>query len=184
MTDRIDSGLRDAIQAALDDGFSGDALKSARKQIENLVYELQSDLEFNIKDNAAANLSAWVVQMAENAVEQLLAGNEDRMRRYLSCEKRGEDGEYIGWTGRSDYKGWGRQRSDAEWHPVINGRIHEQGALELRKKIVDAHRDLLVNERIRDLEDQVKSLVSQVNAKEREIDGYRDRIRQHSYEGE
>lgn len=42
---------------------------------------------------------------------------------------------------------------------AMNGEIRPN----LRKQIVDAHRDLLVNERILDLEDQVKSLVEQVN---------------------
>jgi hypothetical protein len=91
--------------------------------------------------------------MASRAVEQIMEGNEDQMRRYLSCEKRDIDGRYYVSTGRSDSAG----------HPVIHGKLFEQGAVALRKKIVDAHRDLLVSERILDLEDQVKSLVAQVN---------------------
>jgi hypothetical protein len=95
--------------------------------------------------------------MAQRTVEEMLAGNEEQMRRYLKCES-------GRWNGRSDGdQGWGRQREAHEWHSVIHGRLFEQGAVALRKQIVDAHRDLLVNERILDLEDQVRSLVAQVN---------------------
>lgn len=72
------------------------------------------------------------------------AGDEDTMRTRLSCIE-------GNWTGR-----------DRE-HPVIHGRLFEQGAIALRKQIVDAFPDLLKNERILDLEDQIKSLTSQVN---------------------
>ena len=50
-------------------------------------------------------------------------------------------------------------------------------AVALRKKIVDAHRDLLVTERILDLEDQVKSLVEQVNKANAEKESLYERLR-------
>lgn len=177
MTQKIDEELVEQLRASLDAGFSDDALKGVNKKVEEIVDNLQSDLEYSIKDNAALNLSYWVEYMAEQAVEQLLLGNEDQMRRYLSCEKRDESGEYIGWTGRSDYEGWGRKREDREWHPVIHGKLHEQGAVALRKQIVEAHRELLVNERILDLEDRVKSLVAQVNEATRQKEAMWERLR-------
>jgi hypothetical protein len=95
--------------------------------------------------------------MAKRTVEMLLAGNEDQMRRYLHCE-RGH------WNGRSDGdSGWGRKREIYEWHSVIHGQLFEQGGVAVRKAIVEAHAELLKNERILDLEDQVRSLVEQVN---------------------
>lgn len=71
----------------------------------------------------------------------------------------------------------GLRREDDEWHSVIHGQLFEQGAVRLRKEIVDAHRDLLVNERILDLEDQVRSLVVQVNKANAEKDAMWERVR-------
>lgn len=177
MTDKIDQGLcdqlRDAIQAGLSDEGN---VKALNKAIEDISYRIQSDLEYAIKDNMAYDLSGWVVGMAENAVEQILNGNEDQMRRYLSCEKRSETGEYIGWNGRLDGFSMG-DRDIARQHPVIHGRLFEQGCVRLRKEIVDAHRDLLVSERILDLEEQVKSLVAQVNKANDEKEQMWQRVR-------
>lgn len=163
MSDKIDQELKDALQKSLEAGISDDAIKAVKKATDNILYDIESDLQYRMKDELAPHLARYVVDMAEKSVEQLLEGNEDQMRRYLSCEKRDEDGTYISWTGRSDGKYGGRQWDAYEWHPIIHGKLFEQGAVALRRKIVDANRDLLVNERIRDLEDQVKSLVEQVN---------------------
>ena len=159
---KIDQELCDKLQAVLDGGISDDAMAAIKKQTDHILYDIQGDLEYRLKDELTPNLVAWVADMAQKAVEQLLDGNEDQMRRYLSCEKRKDDGSWYGWTGRST--GYtGPNRAIHEQHPVIHGNLFEQGCVALRKRIVDAHRALLVNERILDLEDQVKSLVEQVN---------------------
>lgn len=160
MTDKIDKEMRDQLAAVLEGGVSDDAMKACRKKLEDITCYIEDDLMYRIKDDLAHNLACYTADMAQRAVEMLLEGNEDQMRRYLSCEKRGEDGEYIGWNGRQDGftmgdKDMGRQ------HPVIHGKLFEQGCIALRKQIVDAHRDVLVSERILDLEEQVKSLVAQ-----------------------
>jgi hypothetical protein len=173
----IDQELQDNLRAVLDGGISEDAMKAVKKATDNILYDIQGDLEYRLKDELAPLLVDWVADMARRAVEMMLEGNEDQMRRYLGCEKRGPDGQYIGWTGRSDSEVYGRKREAHEWHPVIHGRLFEQGAVALRKKIVDAHRDVLANERIIDLEDQVKSLVAQINRKEAELERMADRLR-------
>ena len=103
--------------------------------------------------------------MAGRAVEALLAGNESEMIRWLSCDTRG-------YTGRSD--GYG-ERSIERQHPVIHGKLFEPGCVLLRKQIAQAHRDLITSERIKDLEDQVASLVAQNNALEKDLESWRDR---------
>lgn len=163
MTDKIDQELRDKLCAVLAGGVSDEGMKALKKQTDHILADIQSDIEWRLKDELAPALCGWTIEMAERAIEQILKGNEDQMRRYLSCEKSAEDGEYIGWTGRSDGKYWGRQREQGEWHSVIHGTLFEQGAVELRHKIAEAHKDLIQNERIRDLEDQVASLIAQVN---------------------
>lgn len=160
----MNTTLRDDLMECLASEFNRDETrKIIDKRVEEITVSVSDGLESAIKDSLAVNLSWWVHQMAKYAIDAILKGNEGEMRRYLSCEKREKDGSYAGWTGRSDYDYWGRKREDHEWHPVIHGKLHEQGAVALRKLIVDAHPDLLKNERILDLEDQVKSLVAQVN---------------------
>lgn len=178
MTDKIDTELRDQLAAVLSAGVDDETMKGVKKALDDIAYNIEDALMYSLKDNLAHNLSCWVADMAQRAVERMLEGDEIQMRRYLSCEKRGEDGEYIGWTGRSDGKYFGRQREAHEWHSVIHGRLFEQGAVELRRKIVDAHRDLLVSERIKDLEDQVASLVEQVNRANAEKERMWQRVRE------
>lgn len=168
--DKIDETLRENLSKAIEAGLDEKTLAGFNKQIKDLSAEFEESLMWSLKDNLAYNLSAWTVDMAERAVEQLLLGNEDQMRRYLSCDKRGPDGNYIGWTGRSD--GYGNPS-----HSVIHGRLFEQGALALRKQVAQAHEALLRDERIRDLEDQVKSLVEQVNKANAEKEGILQRAR-------
>ncbi len=177
MRDKIDQDMRDKLTDILSAGVSEDAMKHVKKACDSIIDDIEGDLMFRMKDDLAPNLAAWCADMAQRAVEQILEGNEDQMRRYLSCEKRRDDGQYIGWTGRSDYEGWGRKREDHEQHPVIHGELFEQGALALRAKVVNAHRELLVNERVLDLEDQVKSLVAQVNKANREKEEMWQRVR-------
>lgn len=177
MTDKIDGTMREGLEALLQEAISDDTMKRVKKNVDAIVDDLESDLMYRCQDQLAYHLSHWVADMAQRAVEQVLEGNEDQMRRYLSCEKRGADGEYIGWTGRSDSTQFGRKRDDHEWHQVIHGRLFEQGALALRKKMVESHRDLLVNERILDLEDQVKALVAQNNKLEAEKERLWQRVR-------
>jgi hypothetical protein len=178
MTDKIDQTLADDLRRTIDAALSdAETDKAIKKRLDDVAYEFQWRVEGAIKDDLAGNLAGWVEEMAGRAVEQILEGNEDQLRRYLSCEKRADTGEYNGWTGRSDADYWGRKREDHEWHSVIHGRLFEQGAVALRKQIVDAHRDVLVNERILDLEDQVKSLVAQVNKANTEKEAMWERVR-------
>lgn len=178
MTDKIDQDMQDRLAAILADGISDDSMKSINKHVERIRDDIEGDVMYRLKDELAPSLAAFAADMAQRAVEMILEGNEDQMRRYLSCEKLGEDGKYIGWTGRSDSpSGWGRPRDIEEQHPVIHGQLFEQGCVALRKKIVEAHRDLLTTERIIDLEDQVKSLVAQLNKANAEKDAMWERLR-------
>lgn len=177
MTDKIDPALTKALEQSITEGLSDEAMEGFKKRISDLSAEFEDSLMWSLKDNLAYNLASWVADMAQRAVEQMLAGNDDQMRRYLSCDKRGDDGQYIGWTGRSDGQTFSRQREDHEQHPVIHGRLFEQGAVELRKKVAQAHEGLIRDERILDLEDQVKSLTAQVNKANAEKEAMWERLR-------
>jgi hypothetical protein len=157
---------RQALYAALDAALTDDALKPLQKKARDLAESIVEDIEYSLRDNLASNLAWHVQEMAGRAVEALLDGNESEMIRWLQCDKRG-------WNGRSD--GVHGDREIERQHPVIHGKLFEQGCVLLRKKIAEAHRDLLASERILDLEDQVKSLVAQNNKLERELNGWRER---------
>jgi len=175
--DKIDEELRNAFEQEIAKGLTEKAIEGLQKDLRKVADSFEDDFMWNLKDNLAYNLTGWVVDMAERAVEQMLAGNDDQMRRYLSCDKSGEDGQYICFTGRSDGAYFGARRKDHEQHPVIHGRLFEQGAVELRKKVAQANEALIRDERILDLEDQVKSLVAQVNKAIAEKDAMWERVR-------
>lgn len=136
--------LTTALSDELQKGISEDAMEKIKKQCEEIVYQIQSDIGYRLESDLARNLAYHVQYMAKNAIEAMLKGNEKAFLSYIHGDK-------TGYTGR-DRK-----------HSVIHFKLFETGPLELRKQIVEAHADILKDQRILDLEDQVKSLVDQVN---------------------
>lgn len=174
MSFKIDESLKKDLEESIASAVSDETLAPLTKKLKDLAADFEESLMWSLKDDLAYNLTGWVSDMAERVVNAMLEGNENEMRRYLSCDKRGDDGQYIGWTGRSD--GYGNRRAE-EWHSVIHGKLFEQGALALRKKVAEANETLLRDERIKDLEDQVKSLVAQVNEANAKKEQMWDRLR-------
>lgn len=148
-----------ALEHAADKALSDETLGKLKQKARDIFQDALDDIEWNLKQDLSHNLAAYTAEMAKKTVEALLEGNEELMRQYLSCRE-------YGYTGRSTdaYA----QRDIAQQHSVIHGRLFEQGCIALRKKLVEAHRDLITSERILDLEDQVKSLVAQVNKLDRD----------------
>lgn len=159
---------REALQKALETVLTGDTLEPLTKKARDLADDFVSNVEWSMKDYLAANLAHHVKEMAGRAVNALLEGNEGEMVRWLSCDQRGH-------TGRSD-QAYNHRKID-EQHPIIHGKLFEQGCLLLRKRIAEAHRDLITDQRILDLEDQVKSLVAQNNKIAREKEEMWQRVR-------
>jgi|GEM_PF-2821263 len=161
-----DKAIEDFGQAMHDclmDMPNQDAFKKAKS---NLLDELWQDMEYGVIDRMSETIEGFVRGMAGRVVEEILEGRDDQMRRYLGLD---------GYTGRHEENpAWGRKKDVSEAHPVIHGKLFETGAIDLRKKMAQAHADLIQNERITDLEDQVASLVSQVNKKDREIEALRE----------
>ena len=143
--------LRRKLEESLSEGLSEEALKPFRNKLHDLMADAEVALEDHVRSDLSYNLAGFAYRMAEQAIEAILRGNDEAMRRYLRCE----EGFH---TGRDTN------------HPVIHGRLFETGAIELRKLIVEAHAELLKSERILDLEDQVRGLVGQVNKLTADID--------------
>lgn len=168
MNDSVTDELRSKLEETLNETIQGDGLKHLKKQVQSFCDEIESDIEWRLKDALAPMLAGWVHDMTIRTIDAILQGNENEIRRYLHCEQRG-------YTGRSTdtYA----ERDIARQHPIIHGKLHENSCVALRRRIVDAHRDLITSERILDLEDQVKSLVAQVNKANAEREAMWERVR-------
>ena len=162
--------LKNKLQETLQAGFTEDALKNIDKKIKDIFYEITGDIEYRLKEEMSSYLAGFVWEMAKKTIDSILRGNQREMERYLGCE-------HGAWTGRSDSPVYGRKEGIDKWHPIIHEEFFEQGSIRIRRDIVNAHKDLITDQRILDLEDQVKSLVAQVNVANAEKDKMWERVR-------
>jgi len=122
-----------------------DRFKESKRKFLDAVWD---DIKYSIIDQMPEAIEGLVRDMADRAVDAMLKGQPQEVRRYLHLD---------GWTGR-----------DRD-HPVIHGRLSEPRTMTLRKMVAEANENLLRDERIKDLEDQVASLVRTVNEKDARI---------------
>jgi len=166
----INAELSQRLESVLAAGMPDDAIKKFQKKMRDLAGEFADEMRYYVRDELAPDLVSFVEDMARRTVEAILQGNQGEMVRYLGCDR-----GY--WTGRSDSPTVMREREQHEWHPVIHGRLFEQGAVKLRRDIANAHADLIKDQRVLDLEDQVASLVAQVNKADQEKNEMWERVR-------
>lgn len=145
-----------AVECLVDAALNDNAMANMLKKMRELQDDLYGYIEYQLKDDLAGNLVSLVHQMTDGVIEQLLAGNEEQMHRYLHCD-------LAGYTGRENM----------ERFIVMHGALYEHSPITLRRKIVETFPDLIKNERIIDLEAQVVALVSEVNRLEQD----RERLR-------
>ena len=152
--------IRYELERVLQSALTDEMVAKASKKFKDACADVECELEYSIQSDLSYNLASWTHRMFEQAVEAMLKGDEESMRRCLHCKEVDDSG---------------RDQN----HPVIYGKLFETGAIELRKEIVDAHAELLKSERILDLEDQVKSLVAQVNRLESDNHNFWERSQAH-----
>lgn len=153
-----------ALHGFLMDLPNNDRFKKAKS---NMMDDLWQEIEYGVIDRMSETIEGFVRGMAGRVVEEILEGREDQMRRYLKLD---------GYTGRHEENPtYGPKKKVSEAHPVIHGDLFEGNCVSIRRKMAQAHADLIQNERITDLEDQVASLVAQVAEKNIEIERLRDR---------
>lgn len=131
----------DLLREAMDIEIGAASLEKLTKQARDLSEEIAEGVLYDIKDNLASWLADHVSSTASSVIEAILNGNEHEARRYLGLKP---EAYYDG----RDFKPWFN----------TNSKLHTAGPVELRRKIVEAHRDLITDARVADLEAQVKML--------------------------
>lgn len=152
--------MRESLESAMDAALTDEALAPTKNALQKFFDEFHAEFEDRVRSYMSYNFARHVEDMAAKAITAMLEGNEDEMRLRLSCVE-------GGWNGR-----------DRD-HPVIHGKLFEQGCILLRKQIVDANTELLKEQRILDLEDQLASVVKQNNKLEREKNEMWERVREY-----
>lgn len=132
---------RDEIIAALGTIIPDADMSKLEKQARSIGDEISDIVLYHIKENLADWLASHVSSMATECIEAIIAGNESEARRRLGLKP---EAYYDG----RDFQPWFNTSS----------KLHEARPVELRRAIVEAHRDLITDARIADLEAQVKSL--------------------------
>lgn len=151
MSEEFDArDFRETLRERLSAGIDDETLAKVKKQINDALTDAEDGILWSIKDNLASNIAYEVQSLFQNAVEAMLVGNEREFRRYIHADS--------GYTGRGLN------------HHFIGGHLIESGPTELRRQICDAYPDLLKNERILDLEEQVRALNAMLQGKLLEVE--------------
>lgn len=141
-----DAELRKKFEDLLQSAMSDEVLLPIQRQVETVVDVAADQFMDWIKNSLAYELSSFVEQMAYRSVLAMLDGDEKALRQYLQCEADNERiGRMEGSTVRSD------------------GKLFEPYWLDFRRRLVEAHAEFLKDQRILDLETQVRELVLQIN---------------------
>lgn len=129
-----------------------------------LTPEVAANLKKTLDDELAPIWEAAVDAVIEGAAESVSRVAADRATRYLNAVLAGDEKaahELFGLTGFD-----GRKTE----LPVIHGAIFEAKPVELRRKLVEAHADLLKDARITDLEILLEAARRQVAEMQRRED--------------
>lgn len=140
---------RDDLRAALEVELAEADMKKLEKQARQIADEISEVVFYDIKENMAQWLADHVSSTASACIEAILAGNESEARRKLGLRP---EAFYDG----RDFKPWFN----------TNSKLHEATPVQIRRQIVEAHRDLITDARIADLESQLKLLVEKYYAME------------------
>ena len=136
-----------------------------KKQIKSVIEELVDDEFDRLEMYANEFISQTAADRAERFLEKVLKGDEDAAMALLGDK-----------SGSSRYRTLGATLGGKPWADLIHGRLFETGAITLRRELVEAHADLIRNERIADLESVVDGLTQQVKSLTHELEETRRRL--------
>ena len=160
MTDDIfddDAGWGPAPEPADPVGAFGDVLAEAITKLPDserfqsarsaFLDEMWTMIEDGVIGEMPMQIEDMIRRRADDAIKAMLLGDEKMVRRHLKLD---------GYTGRNDASRF----DDRDLHILIGDGLHEGGILKIRAAIASANRDLIEQERIKDLEDQLASMVT------------------------
>jgi|SRR5210317_385612 hypothetical protein len=126
-------------------------IESGRKeQIKSEIEQLVDDEFERLGDYAVNFITETAASRAEKFLSKVLGGDENAVRALLDST-----------DDSSRYRSSGSDAGEP-WAKSYHGSIFETDAIRTRRKIVEAHKDLIESERIKDLESIVEGLRKQV----------------------
>ena len=137
--------------------------KGRLDEIKSVIDELVNDEFDRLQEYGDEYISQTAAHRAERFLERVLKGDDDAAMALLGDK-----------SGSSRYMLNGPDKGKP-WANIIHGRLFETGGIALRRQIVEAHADLLKNERIADLESVVEGLTAQVRELEVQLELCRKR---------
>ena len=137
--------------------------QGAKKQLKSVIEGIVEEEFDRLREYASEFLSQTAASRAEAFLERVLNGDDDAAMALLGNKLGGDRCKKFG----SD--------EGQPWVHLIHGKLFETGGIALRRKIVEAHPELLRNERIADLESVVDGLTQQVRKLEADLAECRER---------
>jgi hypothetical protein len=144
------AAFADALQGPWD--IEDKRFDGIRKAMKDVFDRAAEDFQCWVEAGLADNIAYTSMHTVERIIEAIMEGNEAEFRRWVKADT---------YTGRDQ---------DSPREPVIHGKLFEHGPILLRRKMCDAHPDLLKNERILDLENQLAGAVAQIAKLQRELE--------------
>lgn len=129
-----------------------------KKLLHDALYEIINEEYNHLEENAAEFLESCAASRAETFLKRVLDGDEKAAMALLGDDRGGDR-----------HKQYGYDAGEA-WAQLIRGELSETDGIKMRRKIVEAHPDLIISERIKDLESIVEGLKLQIQKQDKEIE--------------
>lgn len=124
-----------------------------KKAINDALYPVWDNAIEALRSDTESNYHNVVIENTRKLLSDVLSGNNDAARTLFACD--GYD--------------------SSRYHTLIHGHISEPSDVKLRRQLVEAHADLLIDERIKDLNALVENLRKDIAQLENENHRLRNR---------
>lgn len=124
--------------------------KGRKEQIKGVIEELINDEFDRLEDYGTSFITETAARRAKNFLEKVMRGDEKAAMVLFGSSDNGDRYKQLGYD------------AGKPWAYSIHGSIFETSGIQLRRQIVESHKDLIESERIKDLESIVDGLNQQV----------------------
>ena len=132
-----------------------------KKLVAQAIYYVMDEQYNKLEDYAGEFLENCAASRAENFFKRVLDGDEKAAMALFGDR---QDSDRYKQLGMDEGKPWAH---------LIRGSLFETNGLKMRRQLVEAHPDLIVSERIKDLDSVVKGLQLQIIEQDKEIERLR-----------